>query len=349
MKKTMMILALTLTMVFQMTIQPAAAETTDAGSLETEAAVEDSTTAGGFATPREAATTYVEGFCEMNYDKMISACAVEPYVEGFNMEKYVERLQALLPISSSGTGGYLPYKDPMSYAINLNRRLGTLNEMILYQYLNLLIPGYGEDEEDMKAASLKDYDSAASLIEERYGNGQVPELTFRGEFIPAVLITDHYHQYQIQKSKALQAAVYGMDKKESVTAVIYIDGSASLLFLETCCYDGRWYVADTSSTVATIMGIPVRMGGLLNSNTGSGYYAEGFGDIRTAIPALLSNQALISAAEHCEEALLGLDPQLLLMAGESSREAGDNMIETTIRSALTPEELELLMNYKENQ
>ena len=60
------------------------------------------------------------------------------------MEKYVERLQALLPISSSGTGGYLPYKDPMSYAINLNRRLGTLNEMILYQYLNLLIPGYGE-------------------------------------------------------------------------------------------------------------------------------------------------------------------------------------------------------------
>ncbi len=357
MKKKIMILALSLIMVFQMTLPSVNAASIDWGFLgsssDTEEVQEGSTVprdaAGaaeegiaedGFATPKEAVTAYIEGFCEMDYDKMISACAVENYVERFDLEKHVERMMALMPATM--VGNYLPYKDPMSFSINCGRRETVLNNMIMFQYLNVMIPGYAETETG-SPTSLRDDLTASALISEKYGDGRVPEITFKGEFIPADLMTEHYHKYQNLKNQAAMAAVYGMEKKHSLCAVIYIDGCPSLLFLDAGRYDGRWYVTD-SSMLAMIMGLSTYTGGLINTK----YDSYETADLRAGIPLLLANSALMSAAEHLDETILNMDLQLLAMAGQVDREAGENMVETTIKSALTPEELELLTNFSEN-
>ena len=41
-------------------------------------------------SPKEAAAVYIEGFCEMDYEKMLSACAIEPFVQGYDPEKQAD-------------------------------------------------------------------------------------------------------------------------------------------------------------------------------------------------------------------------------------------------------------------
>ena len=55
-----------------------------------------------------------------NYEKMISACAVEIFVDRFDAVKYMEKYNSLDPIRSSAESGYLPYKDSFSTSINNN-------------------------------------------------------------------------------------------------------------------------------------------------------------------------------------------------------------------------------------
>ena len=304
-------------------------------------------TQDGFASPKEAAAVYIEGFCEMDYEKMLSACAIEPFVQGYDPEKQAECLRVINPLQLTGT--YLPYKDPMSYAINCDRRRSVLSNMILMQFINVMIPGYAGDDKTMgNPIYVEKGDSIAALIEENYGDGRVPEIAFHGEYIPSVLLTNLYHRFLNLRNLARRASVSGMEKSQSLAAVIYIDGSPSLLLLDMGSYDGRWYVADYS-TLAMIFALSSNSGGLVNTNYTSSdpddEYAAVASECRTKIPAVLADPALLSAGEHFDEAVLSLDLQLLRMMGEISKEMGANMVKTTIESALTPEELELLINY----
>ena len=296
----------------------------------------------GFASPKEAAAAYVEAFCQMDLEKMMSVCAVERYVKGFDFTKYAERMGALMSPAMQGT--YLPYQDPFSYSLNCERRRAALANMIFMQYLNVMIPGYAEKEQGAPV-SLKEYGSVAEAIEEKYGTGKVPEITFRGEFLSPLVFTNHYYSYMNLRNLYKRNQCYGMESSVSVAPVIYIDGMESILMLETGCYDGQWFVTD-GCTLATITGLNVNSGGMLGLNIPfTDADSHEAAQMREELASVLYDSSLMSAMEHLDEAFQKVNLPVLVMTGENDQEAAETMLETTIRSAMDPDELALLESF----
>ena len=366
MKKKLTAVILSMTMTLLAAVQPAAsgidwgflagagtenpsAESAE-GSAEAVPAAETAESAAGtpdaletgFASPKEAAAAYVEAFCQMDLEKMMSVCAVERYVKGFDFTKYAERMGALMSPAMQGT--YLPYQDPFSYSLNCERRRAVLANMIFMQYLNVMIPGYAEKEQGAPV-SLKEYGSAAEAIEEKYGTGKVPEITFRGEFLSPIFFTDHYYSYMNLKNLYRRNQCFGMENAVSVAPVIYIDGMESILMLETCCYDGQWFVTD-GCVLATISNLSTFTGGMLGLNIPfSDADSHEAAQMREELASVLYDRALMSAMEHLDEAFLKVNLPVLVMTGENDQEAAETMLETTIRSAMDPDELALLESF----
>ena len=296
----------------------------------------------GFASPKEAAAAYVEAFCQMDLEKMMSVCAVERYVKGFDFTKYAERMGALMSPAMQGT--YLPYQDPFSYSLNCERRRAVLANMIFMQYLNVMIPGYAEKEQGAPV-SLKEYGSVAEAIEEKYGSGHVPEISFQGEFLSPRLFTDNYYSVSILKNTYNRIKMYGMDNSVTVVPVIYIDGMVSALMLETVCYDGQWFVSD-GAVLAAVAGMNTYTGGMVGLNIPEeDEYGQEAAEARDNLTAILSDDALMGAAEHFDEAFLKIDLQVLGMMAENDMEAAETMLETSIRAAMDPDEMALLESF----
>ena len=133
------------------------------------------TEGSGYDTPEEAVSAYVEGLCSNDVEAMMKACAVESYAENYNLESFVERLNAL-PGSISLL--YLPDTGELSEGINTGHRKGELYDMIKGQYLTLTsakIMSAGG-----KTIPITDeYDNASELLQDMFSYDE-PEITFHG-------------------------------------------------------------------------------------------------------------------------------------------------------------------------
>ena len=301
------------------------------GNVETER------TKTGFTTPQEAAKAYINGLCEMDYEMMMSACAVDIYVEKYDLEKRVGNAKSL-PRISTNKEPFLPYEDPLSSALNYNSRRKMINRMIMAQYLTILYP----EIDISQTVSWDETVPAAQFIRDRYGEGRVPEVTFRGEFLSPILFRDKYYSYNNLKNEYESAQLYGMTRSISLMGVLYFDGVPGFMALDTCCYDGRWYVTDSINLARFF---DLSYGGILVPMTDT-FTNEELSEYKNFIAGLLSNETLMSASAKVDEAFLNLDLQALIMAGEEDSDSAENMIETTWTSVLTPQELELIKEYK---
>ena len=296
----------------------------------------------GFATPKEAAEAYIYGFCELDYEKMMSACAVETYVERYDLEKWVETIKLLPGWQNLENETYIPFKDPMSTMINIDLRRSRLNKMILLQFYTVMSP----DQNQSDFSNLKDNSSsAANPIQEIYGDGRVPEIIFRGEFLSPILFSDRYFLYHNITWSYTVDQIYGMTRSISLMAVIYRDGIPCFMVIDTGCYDGRWYVTDSTNLASYFYNTEYNNNRMLIP-TAQMYPGEKLTEYRDFFTGLLSNETLMNASSKIDEAFLNLDVQSLIMNGEADEETADKMIETTLMETLTPQELELINEYK---
>ena len=293
----------------------------------------------GFSTPQEAAAEYIEGFCEMDYEKMISACAVEIYVDRFDAVKYMEKYKVSNPYWD-GESGFLPYKDSISTTINYNIRRDQLNDIIKYRYLNVYAPDIDLEQPIM----LKEGESAAQLIQERFGDGRIPEITFRGEFLSPILFRDQYYSYPYLDGEYDYAEVFGMTRCTCLLPILYFDGVPGIMMLGTCCYDGRWYVTNRATISAFFEGLASYSGMLVPMS--ETFTDEELSEYKNYMSELLSNETLMSASAKVDEAILNMDLQQLSLVGETDKDSAENMIESTWTSVLTPQELDLIKEYK---
>ena len=219
----------------------------------------DSRTEGvGFDTPDEAVSAYIEGLCNGNIRQMLSACAVESYVEGFDLEAFVERngrLQAFLPTS------YLPAAGDLSEGINLETRKYQLNSMIKFQYLTLCGSKTVVGEDAMQVLTTENT-SAEDLIRD-YLPTQEPDITFSGEIVPPSFFDiPRYYAFFNQRSIASMEDYNGAEQSVDRAAVVYVDGKTALVILGVNRYDGRWFITDTSY-LTLFLGVPVINGGAI--------------------------------------------------------------------------------------
>ena len=220
---------------------------------------DDRTEGGGFGTPEEAVSAYIEGLCNGDIRQMLSACAVESYVEGYDLEASIERAGALSPVSGNT---YLPAVGKLSEGINLETRKQQIVSMIKLQYLTLCGSKMVVGEEAFQMHSIDD-GSAEDLIRE-YLPVREPEITFSDEILPPViLLPDKYYMFFNQRSISQYSSTMGAEQLVDRVAVVYVDGKMSLVLLGVICYHGNWYVTN-GGYLANLLGLPSTYGGAVH-------------------------------------------------------------------------------------
>ena len=231
----------------------AAQETKEAEEEEAEtkgatAAEEARIEGDGFDTETEAAEAYIRGLTEWDLQQVLSACAVESYVDSYRMDKQIERIGAMqTPVSS----GYMPLHNDFTRTMNIENRRSTLVQLMKRQYLNLIGSPVVSEMSDRMMITLKDFDSVEDMMEQVYPATEVPEVSFTGMFLPPTLLTDRFYTSQNQYGMALNAYIDGAQQLSSVAALIDVGGEYYLLTLGTERYGDKWYV--TSMNVLSIL------------------------------------------------------------------------------------------------
>ncbi len=256
---------------------------------------------------------------------MMKACAVESYAENYNLESFVERLNAL-PGSISLL--YLPDTGQLSEGINTGHRKSELYDMIKGQYLTLTsakIMSAGGKTVTMTG----DYDNASELLQDMFSYDE-PEITFRGEILPPVLMISagryySYYSFQIQKNMLRQCSYNGAQNYRDRAAVVYVNGKPGLLLLGTLQYDNKWFVTD-NSTISALLSLTSFSGGAIMFDSEE---AEEYLDFSyEACMVYQSNTLLQETVAKLTDALEAIDMEKILSLPEDEQsDAYDEEIE----------------------
>ena len=270
------------------------------------------TEGSGYETPEEAVSAYVEALCNNDVSAMMRACAVESYVENYSLEKYVERLGALIGGISQY---YLPDTGKLSEEINIEHRKGTLVNLIKGQYLTLTSAEVMEAGE--RAVTLSEYDSASSLLQDMFSYME-PEITYEGEILPPVFVisANTYYSLNMQKNILKQRNVTGAQKFTDRAAVVYVNGEPGLLLLGICQYNDRWFVTN-NSMLANMIGLRSTGGGAVMFGSEE---AESSLDFNyDACHVYQRNTSLQEAVNRLTEALEEIDMESILSLPEEEQ------------------------------
>ena len=229
----------------------------------------------GFDTPEDAVITYLEGLRDSDLERMLSAFAIESFVENFDFEAMLNRIQAYGPWMEPR----MPNVNEFITAMNIEQRRGSIVNAISFQYVALASPELDAArpqvmlEEDISDFVVQFRDNLNAL--------DLPSLEILG-FIPAETLSEHYLSELNQDNIARQAEVQGADQLESRVAVFELEGDRHFLFVDVVNFNGRWYIAQFGGNIGALVGISADMRGMITPETFDWYLAwplDGF-DLR---------------------------------------------------------------------
>ena len=110
----------------------------------------------------KAAAAYIEAFCEGDISGMLSCCAVESYVDHYQLTRELERTDAVAPFILRD----IPPSSPFARKMSISVRRAVLADMIKKQYLSFIGSDllYGE-EGSTGGLSITNYASAEDMME----------------------------------------------------------------------------------------------------------------------------------------------------------------------------------------
>ncbi|MCR4849876.1 MAG: zinc ribbon domain-containing protein [Lachnospiraceae bacterium] len=208
----------------------------------------------GFKTAKSAMQAFAKAFAEKDIDKMYSCCAVESYVENYDYEKYLERLQAYIPNNVVMTGD-----DETSRRINRGIRQNDLMRSFFYMYQYVSLP---EDSFvlDIRPQSLDDME-VDDIIDELRGPERIKEIK-----LVDIKDPDKYIEIadadMVKRNYEANEKVFG-GNIDSCAAKFEIDGEDWIMFADLIEYDGKWYVLYTGGVYGAIGGLAVNLGGIV--------------------------------------------------------------------------------------
>lgn len=216
----------------------------------------------GFSSPEEAVSAYVKGLQDNDINEMLSAYAVETYVENYNLAREIESISAYSPQMK-----YIPTLSDMASSLNKEQRRTVIMNAIRYQYLLLTDSPVVVGENAGRTVALEDTDKTAEeLIKELFVADDTPylsEISFDGEFYDPAALDEEYLSKGIQKLLKKDAAAAGAEEVRSVVAKIRSAEREYILCMDTVRYEDRWYVFEASGTMGAMLGISVWYGGLM--------------------------------------------------------------------------------------
>ncbi len=325
------------TNVYADTKAEAAAQTAEETLEETEDAAEKTTVEGpGFDTQEEAVTNYIIGLIDGSVEEMLSACAVETYVDNYDPEKQIARIGALMPPTTNTF--FLPAADPLSRELNIETRRAALASTMKFQYLNITKSALVTPEFAARPVPLKDFDSAADMLGQLFGNEPV-EIEYTGMIIPAGMITDKFYTFQLQLNLARAAYADNAQQLSSAAAILFVDDEPYLLTLGTERYNDKWYVTG-NNVLGSVLGLDTFSGGMCSVTEALGLSRE---EVEELYEELLSDGEYISLMEKLNGIIGDVDIDAIFSLPEDQvKGAFEEAYQKIVYEELTEEEREYI-------
>jgi len=213
---------------------------------------------GGFASPEDAVRAYLEAFSNADVEGMISAFAVETYVENYNLEEMILRLGAYVSTEPVA----LPPSNDLLAKTSIYIRQGKLTDSIKMQYLTIFLKEKGQEN---LIAPFDDSGDALDLVRKLGDPANLEilnSLRVMGFIKPGRLVEAYdadMHRENVEK----QLKYLGADALESVVARVDIDSQVYLFCFDTARYGGKWYISSFTGNIGYMIGISAYSGGVI--------------------------------------------------------------------------------------
>ena len=215
----------------------------------------------GYASAQEAVEAYLAALKNADLDGMMTTFALETYVENYDFEAQLERIQAYMPTMDPS----LPNTNEFTSDLNRYQRMGSIANSIRYQYATLFMSDLALNEsvralEENEVAALVEQLGDPTYLEELHGLEVL-------EFIEPEALSDQYVSEKNQENLQRLANIYGADEVQSVGVVVQIGSQDYLLCFDAVCYDGKWYTLSLGGNIGALVSMNVTSGGVMPYNT----------------------------------------------------------------------------------
>jgi len=217
----------------------------------------------GFDSPEDAVVAYLEGLRDSDLDRMISTFALEPHVERFDLETFLERLRIYQhPMTP------LPDANEFAMAINIELRRAAIINQIRGQYMVLTHPE--RHTYVLRYTAFQDVwieeGGAYNFIQEFSEILNAPE--FHTLEIQGFLLLEWSARYRDTpeihyRTLSNNLAFLGADQLVSRIVVFSLNGNYYLLFVDLAEYSGKWYINTLGGVASHLQSVPGTMWGIM--------------------------------------------------------------------------------------
>lgn len=224
----------------------------------------------GEASPEKAVQKYLEALKSCDYNKIISCYPVETYVENYDIEQMVKKLNCATP-----TMKIIYPKDNLLKQTAKFEVIDSITKMVKYQIWNIC-----ENDFLMDGEVLMVQDSTKNVVDKIYPNDAEKKLShinlanvyseeqmiafiITGDFSSNVSEHEEYYEKIKKNLKSMQDKtknIYGCKNIKDVTACFYVNGEKFYYFAETIQYGNKWYISPNQGYLASIFGISISSG-----------------------------------------------------------------------------------------
>ena len=210
----------------------------------------------GFDTAEDAAEAYLAALQEGDLDGMLSAFAMETYVENMDLAAYVDRpkvYHSVMPLP--GDSGYVA-------RLNLEKRRSDVTNTITYQYWTLTDP----DSPILQLAPLPlEEESAASFLQRLEPPRAMETLSGLtvGDFRRPELVSQSYGSTSNRKNLENRALVYGAEEIQPLAVEVTAGGREYLFCPDAIRYGERWYLLNLNGNLSILLSGSSTAGGFI--------------------------------------------------------------------------------------
>ena len=214
----------------------------------------------GFSSPEGATEAYLQGLVDNDLEEMLAACAVETYVDNYNIGEEVSYSHSLWNTTADGL---VPQKGEFTRELDIEVRRSRLVEMIRFQYLKLI----GAEIQNVPHVTYYEDDGTVDEFLDSYFIADDSEILssirFTGTYldvndITCGLFNSENNMINFRKSFAW----YGVDEAVCLAPVIEAGGEQYLLAIELGRYADKWYVLGFHGRLGILLNISYNDGGL---------------------------------------------------------------------------------------
>ena len=217
----------------------------------------------GFDSPEACMEAYMEYMKKGDYQGMLSCFSIESSVENYDMEKYVENIECLIPNSL-----IVNNDDTLSTELSC----GELKTKIHDNIRNAIWRLCGEEfYGNGIPVELSNYDNAKELLEENTVSGMgnsLAKMKYKGivDVYENLIPEDKRTKVEEDKEKfeKNQMEVLGADGYESFLADLTVGNDDYYFSADFVEYDGKWYLSPQNGNgfYGVMLGFNIQFGGI---------------------------------------------------------------------------------------